>query len=101
MLILTATEPRVGIPYENPARDLLVPDYLRARFAQNTDGLFAGESDLAKQSAAFNLGQLAGLSPQYQLWPLLGCWLLAGTALLSSAAKRSTTAEPPSGDAEI
>lgn len=101
MLISTATEPRVGIPYENPARDLLVPDYLRARFAQNTDGLFAGEQDLAKQSAAFNLGQLTGLPPQYQLWPLLGWWLLAGTALLSSAAKRSTTTETSPGDAEI
>ena len=101
MLISTATEPRVGIPYENPARDLLVPDYLRARFAQNTDGLFAGQRELVKQSAAFNLGQLAGLSPQYQLWPLLAWWLLAGTVLLGSASRKSTSADTPSGDAEI
>lgn len=101
MLISTATEPRVGIPYENPARDLLVPDYLRARFAQNTDGLFAGQSDLVKQSAAFNLGQLAGLPPQFQLWPLLGWWLLAGTTLLRATRQISTSAEVSPRDAEI
>src|SRR5205823_3097968 len=56
MLIVTATEPRVGMPYENPARDLLIPDYIRARFAQNTDALFEGQRNLAKDSAAFNLG---------------------------------------------
>jgi hypothetical protein len=101
MLILTATEPRVGIPYENPARDLLAPDYLRARFAQNTDGLFAGQRDLAKQSAAFNLGQLTGLPPQHQLWPLLGWWLLSGTMLLGSITQKSTTAETPPAHDEI
>jgi PA14 domain-containing protein len=101
MMILTATNPRVGIPYENPARDLLAPDYLRARFAQNTDGLFEGERDLVKQSAAFNCGQLAGVPPQYQLWPLLGWWLLAGTMLLSSTTQRSTSVETPPTDVKI
>jgi PA14 domain len=91
MLIVTATEPRVSIPYENPARDLLIPDYLRARFAQNTSALFAGQRNLAKSSAAFNLGKLAGLSDPYQLIPLLAWWLVAGGALLMIAAKAEGT----------
>jgi PA14 domain len=91
MLILTATEPRVAIPYENPARDLLIPDYLRARFAQNTEALFGGQRNLARDSAAFNLGELAGLPSHYQLIPLLAWWLVAGGTLLTIAAKPNET----------
>jgi hypothetical protein len=82
MLIATATEPRVAIPYENTARDLLIPDYLRARFAQNTDALFDGQRNLAKDSAAFNLGKLARLPGCYQLVPLLLWWTAIGGALI-------------------
>ena len=96
MLIATATEPRVAIPYESPARDLLVPDYLRARFAQNTDALFDGQRNLAKDSAAFNLGKLARLPGHYQLIPLLLWWLLAGGALIFLTAKTQDVKEPPS-----
>jgi len=94
MLIATATEPRVGIPYENTARDLLIPNYLRARFAQCTDALFDGQRNLAKDSAAFNLGKLAGLPGHYQLVPLLVWWALAGSALLVVTRKPQTRPEP-------
>jgi PA14 domain-containing protein len=102
MLIATATEPRVAIPYEIPARDLLIPDYLRARFGQNTDALFDGQRNLAKDSAAFNLGKLAGLPGHYQLTPLLLWWLIAGGALLIMTARQEQPSEQlelPLGDA--
>lgn len=92
MLIATATEPRVAIPYENTARDLLIPDYSRARFAQNTDALFDGQRNMAKDTAAFNFGKLVRLPNQYQLIPLLAWWLLVGSALLVSARKQNVLA---------
>jgi hypothetical protein len=96
MLIGTATEPRVAIPYENTARDLLIPNYLRARFAQCTDALFDGQRNLAKDSAAFNLGKLAGLPGHYQLVPLLVWWALAGSTLLIVTRKPRIRVEPES-----
>jgi hypothetical protein len=87
MLIGTATEPRVAIPYENTARDLLLPDYQRARFAQNTDALFDGQRNLVKDSAAFNLGKLVRLPAHLQLMPLLEWWALVGAAVLICARK--------------
>src|ERR671918_323234 len=91
MLIATATEPRVAIPYENTARDLLLPDYQRARFAQNIDALFDGQRNLAKDSAAFNLGKIIRLPGHLQLVPLLVWWAVVGTALLILARKGETS----------
>jgi len=87
MLLVTAIEPRVPIPYENPARDFLLPDYLRGRFAQNTGSLFDGQRNLTKDSTAFNLGKLAGVPGAYQLTPLMLWWLLAGGAILLQVTK--------------
>src|SRR5205085_6955381 len=102
MLIATATEPRVAIPYENTARDLLLPDYMRARFAQNTDALFDGQRNLAKDSAAFNVGKLMRLPAHLQLIPLLLWWVGMGGAVLITARQSApavpdqTGSEPPS-----
>ncbi|MFL6514619.1 MAG: PA14 domain-containing protein [Chthoniobacterales bacterium] len=93
MLVATATEPRVAIPYQNTARDLLIPDYLRARFAQNTDALFDGQRDLAKGSAAFNIGKLVGLPPYLQLVPLFLWWAAAGASLLIVARRLDAPAQ--------
>jgi hypothetical protein len=100
MLIATATEPRVAIPYENTARDLLVPDYLRARFGQNTDALFDGQRNMAKDSAAFNLGKLAHLPGPYQLVPLLVWWAVVGSGVLIAArkAEHPVAAEPSTSE---
>ena len=82
MLLATAIEPRVPFPYENPARDFLLPDYLRARWAQNTSSLFDGQRNLTKDSTAFNLGKLVRLPGPYQLTPLMLWWLIAGGAVI-------------------
>jgi hypothetical protein len=87
MLVVTAIEPRVPIPYQNPARDFLLPDYVRGRFAQNTGSLFSGQRNLTKDSTAFNLGKLAGFPGPYQLTPLMLWWLIAGGALLLGVAR--------------
>jgi hypothetical protein len=93
MLLATAIEPRVPFPYKNPARDLLLPDYLRGRFAQNTSSLFGGPRNLTKDSTAFNLGKLANLPGSYQLTPLMLWWLLAGGALIMAMQLESSV--PP------
>jgi hypothetical protein len=100
MLIGTATEPRVAIPYENTARDLLIPDYLRARFAQNTDALFDGQRNLAKDSAAFNIGKLLRLPAHLQLMPLLAWWLIGGAGLLIICRKQDQSARLPEAPAD-
>jgi len=82
MLLATAIEPRAPFPYENPARDFLLPDYLRARWAQNTSSLFDGQRNLTKDSTAFNLGKLARFPGPYQLTPLMLWWLIAGGAVI-------------------
>jgi len=82
MLLATAIEPRVSVPYENPARDFLLPDYLRGNFAQNTAALFGEPRLVTKDSSAFNLGKLLRLPGYLQLTPLLIWWLIAGGALL-------------------
>ena len=93
MLLATAIEPRMPFPYENPARDLLIPDYLRGRLAQNTDSLFDGQRNLTKDSTAFNLGKLARFPGRYQLTPLMLWWLIAGGALMFAASKRDEPLE--------
>jgi hypothetical protein len=93
MLLATAIEPRAPVPFENPARDFLLPDYLRGRFAQNTSSLFDGQRNLTKDSTAFNLGKLAGFPGAYQLTPLMLWWLIAGGALLLQVAKHDGAIE--------
>jgi hypothetical protein len=93
MLLATAIEPRAPVPFENPARDSLLPDYFRGRFAQNTSALFDGQRNLTKDSTAFNLGKLAGFPGAYQLTPLMLWWLIAGGALLLQVAKHDGAIE--------
>jgi len=93
MLLATAIEPRVPFPYENPARDFLLPDYLRGRFAQNTASLFDGQRNLTKDSTALNLAKLAGFPGPYQLTPLLLWWVIAGGALVFATIKRDELIE--------
>jgi hypothetical protein len=93
MLLDTAIEPRVPMPYANPARDFLIPDYIRGRFAQNAIALFDGQRNLTRDSTAFNFGKLAGLPGGYQLTPLMLWWLLAGGALLLQVIKDDKAVE--------
>ena len=97
MLLATAIEPRVPYPFENPARDSFLPDYLHSRLAQNTDALFDPEHrKLTVDSTAFNLAKLARVPRPYQLAPLMLWWLIVGGALLVAAAPQSQLTE--SGD---
>ena len=90
MLLATAIEPRVPFPFENPARDSFLPDYLHSRLAQNTDALFDPEHrKLTVDSTAFNLAKLARVPRPYQLAPLMFWWLIVGGALLVAAASQS------------
>jgi len=90
MLLATAIEPRVPYPFENPARDSFLPDYLHGRLAQNTDALFDPEHrKLTVDSTAFNLAKLARVPRAYQLVPLMFWWLIIGGTLLLAAAPRS------------
>ena len=97
MLIATAVEPRVPYPFDNPARDFLAPDYLRGRFAQNTDSLFDGAHEkLTNDSTAFNFAKLAHIPGRYQLLPLMLWWLLLGAALFSASLKKT-----PAGSGQV
>ncbi len=90
MLLATAIEPRVPYPFENPARDSFLPDYLHSRLAQNTDALFDPQHrKLTVDSTAFNLAKLARVPRSYQFVPLMGWWLIVGGALLIAAAPES------------
>ena len=96
MLLATAIEPRVPVPFEIPARDLLLPDYLRGKLAQNTRSLFdPAHRNLTRDSTAFNLAKAAGIPGRYQLAPLMLWWLVAGGALMvvSAGAKPAVGAE--------
>jgi hypothetical protein len=94
MLLDTAIEPRVPYPRENAARDMLVPDYVRGRFAQNSGVLFDDPRPVTKDSTAFNLGKLVRLPAAFQLTPLLAWWLVAGTALFSSVTRGARSDQP-------
>jgi hypothetical protein len=90
MLLATAIEPRVPYPFENPARDSFLPDYLHGRLAQNTDALFDPEHrKLTVDSTAFNLAKLARVPRSYQLAPLMLWWFVVGGALLLAATPES------------
>src|SRR5947207_6934283 len=94
MLLATAIEPRVPLPFDVPARDLLLPDYLRGKLAQNTASMFDPEHrNLTMDSTAFNLPKLGGIPGRYQLAPLMLWWLIAGSALALSAARTQTDSD--------
>jgi hypothetical protein len=87
MLLATAIDPRISFPFEIPARDLLLPDYLRGKLAQNTLCLFdSAHRNLTRDSTAFNLAKLAGIPGQYQLIPLMLWWAVTGGTLMFVAA---------------
>ena len=93
MLLATATEPRVGYEFANPARDLFAASWLDGRFALNRGTLFDVERLLlTEDSTAFNLGKLAGLPGTWQLAPLLAWWLGVGSLLLCAAARADASA---------
>jgi len=99
MLLATAVEPRISIPFEIPMRDLLLPDYLRGKLAQNPHDLFdIAHHLLTKDSTAFNLAKAARIPGPYQLAPLMLWWLMAGGTLMFVAARfNSATADPVTG----
>jgi hypothetical protein len=83
MLLATAIDPRISFPFEIPARDLLLPDYLRGKLAQNTLCLFdSAHRNLTRDSTAFNLAKLMRVPGQYQLTPLMLWWVVAGGTLI-------------------
>jgi hypothetical protein len=87
MLLASATEPRVGYEFQNPARDLFAASWLEGRFALNRGPLFdTARGLLTADSTAFNLGKLAGLPGALQLAPLLAWWIALGALLLRAAA---------------
>lgn len=89
MLLGTAVEPRVPFPFEIPARDLLLPDYLHGKLAQNDHRLFdSGQHLLTHDSTAFNLAKLVGVPGRAQLLPLMIWWLLVGGALIRATRVR-------------
>ena len=93
MLLATAVEPRVPYPFESPARDLLLPDYLHGKLSQNAHHLFdSGEHLLTRDSTAFNLAKLAGVPGREQLVPLMVWWALLGSALLCITRKHRRSA---------
>jgi hypothetical protein len=94
MLLATAIEPRVPTPFEIPARDFLLPDYLRGKLAQNPRNLFdPANRNLTKDSTAFNLAKLAGAPGRYQLAPLMLWWLIIGGALIFVAGESNALVE--------
>lgn len=95
MLLGTAVEPRVPFPFESPARDLLLPDYLHGKLAQNAHHLFdSGDHLLTRDSTAFNLAKLAGAPGRVQLLPLMVWWALLGGALLFATRERGLVTSP-------
>ena len=95
MLLATATEPRVGYEFSNPARDLFAASWLDGRFSLNRGPLFDVERQLlTADSTAFNLGKLGGLPGTWQLAPLMLWWLGIGSLLLRAAARADAGAAP-------
>ena len=88
MLLATATDPRVSFPFEIPARDFLLPNYLRGKLAQNAACLFdSAHRNLTRDSTAFNLAKVARIPGYYQLAPLMLWWLVAGGTLMLVSTK--------------
>ena len=83
MLLGTAVEPRIAFPFGDPARDFLLPDYLRGQLAQNTASLFdLAHRNLTNDSTAANLAKLAHIPGRFQLAPLMVWWFVVGATLL-------------------
>jgi PA14 domain len=74
MLMATSTNPHFPYEYDNPVRDFALQQFMRGDFATNRDAFFGGGM-IVRDSVAFNLGKLAGLSGPYQLWPLAMFWI--------------------------
>ena len=74
-----------------PARDLHLPDYLRGRFAQNTETLFEPDKP-TPDSTAFNLAKVARIPGRYQLLPLMLWWLFIGSVLLKGRTSKAGNA---------
>lgn len=87
MLMATAVEPHLPYEYANPFRDFLWPAFLRGDFGLNSSRFFA-EPLASGDSAAFNLGKLAGLPGGLQLWPLGALWIAVAFYLMRGS-------EPP------
>lgn len=80
MLLGTATEPRIAFPFGDITRDFLLPDYLTGHFAENGTSLFS-QRNLTLDSTAANLPKLLHVPGQYQLVPLMICWVIGGITL--------------------
>ncbi|MCB0320670.1 MAG: hypothetical protein KDD60_07055, partial [Bdellovibrionales bacterium] len=81
MYIASAVDPMPQITYRNPIFDLLIPLYQQGKLAMQSWGVFEHEL-ITHNSVAFNLGKLLGLSPQWQLMPLLAMTLLLSHFML-------------------
>ncbi len=84
MLVATAVDPRAPFYHLNPMRDLLVPSYLHGQLALHRGAFFA-PVEARLPAGALNLGALLGLSPAWQMAPLLGFWALLGSRLMRRA----------------
>ena len=85
MLVATAVDPRAPFYHLNPMREILIPSYLHGQLALHRGAFFA-PVEARLPAGAFNLGGLLGLSPAWQMLPLLGFWALLGSRLVQCAA---------------
>jgi hypothetical protein len=86
MLAATAVDPRAPYQAANPWKELIVPRYLRGRFALARDGLFDPLGRLVTpDSTAFNAAKLLGVPGRWQLVPLAAWWVAAGGLLARRA----------------
>jgi hypothetical protein len=92
MLMATAVEPHLPYEYTNPFRDFLWPAFARGDFALNINPFFE-PAPIRGDSAAFNLGHLAGLPGSIQLWPIAVLWTGAALYLLRLLGKATQFAQ--------
>jgi len=85
MLVATAVDPRAPFYHLNPMGEILIPSYLHGQLALHRGAFFA-PVEARLPAGAFNLGGLLGLSPAWQMLPLLGFWALLGSRLVQCAA---------------
>ena len=84
MLVATAVDPRAPFYHRNPMLELLMPSYLHGQLALHRGAFFA-PIGARLPAGALNLGGLLGLSPAWQMAPLLAFWGLLGSRLLTQA----------------
>jgi PA14 domain len=86
MLAATAVDPRAPYEATNPWKQLVVPRYLRGRFALARDGVFDPLARLVTaDSTAVNAAKLLGVPGRWQLMPLAAWWLACGAFLARRA----------------